>query len=122
MEDLSNRIIELMKLSLSGVDPEFLAKGEILIEQGAEDKDIFLIIDGKVLVLINDIPVAVLDSPAIVGEMSLIYERRSATVKVVDEITFHRLKPNLLTADVKNLLKELANLRNKSNTEKGYKK
>jgi CRP/FNR family transcriptional regulator, cyclic AMP receptor protein len=84
-EDLANEIARDIKL-------EAVARGAVLIEQGASDSDLFLILRGVFSVAIDGRVVAKLGAGQHVGEMAALTDsRRSATVVAMEEAVVARV-------------------------------
>jgi CRP/FNR family transcriptional regulator, cyclic AMP receptor protein len=84
-EDLANEIARDIKL-------EAVPRGFVLIEQGASDSDLFLILRGTFSVAVNGLRVATLGAGQHVGEMAALTDsRRSATVVAIDEAVVARV-------------------------------
>ena len=84
-EDLANEIARDIKL-------EAVSHGAVLIEQGAADNDLFMILRGQFSVAIDGRVVAKLGAGQHVGEMAAITgTRRSATVVAIEDAVVARV-------------------------------
>src|ERR1700733_15672236 len=84
-EDLANEIARDIKL-------EAVARGAVLIEQGAADNDLFMILRGQFSVAIDGRVVAKLGAGQHVGEMAALTDaRRSATVVAIEDAVVARV-------------------------------
>jgi CRP-like cAMP-binding protein len=64
--------------------------GKVLCKQGAKAEEVFLVVDGKVAVSRDDVPVGLVGAGGIVGEMALVDggTRTATTVAVTDVSAF----------------------------------
>jgi CRP/FNR family transcriptional regulator, cyclic AMP receptor protein len=84
-EDLANEIARDIKL-------EAVPRGAVLIEQGAADNDLFMILRGQFSVAIDGRVVAKLGAGQHVGEMAALTDaRRSATVVALEDAVVARV-------------------------------
>ena len=109
----------LLKGSAANAPIESFEEDNILIKEGTSVEQIFLIEEGEVEVFIRDKKVSSFPAPAVVGEMSLLFGKSVACVKSRTRIFFRRVSYDALLDEEKRLLRELAELRNRSNMEQG---
>jgi CRP-like cAMP-binding protein len=84
-DDLANQIARNIKL-------EAVPPGTVLIEQGASDTDLFMILRGKFSVAVDGRVVAKLGAGQYVGEMAALTDsRRSATVVAMEDAEVARI-------------------------------
>jgi CRP-like cAMP-binding protein len=76
------------------VDQLAIAPGEILVQQGAWDRQAFLVVDGQAEVLVSDRHITTVGPGAFVGEMAMLDQRpRCATVRAVTAMRVMVLGP-----------------------------
>jgi CRP-like cAMP-binding protein len=113
MTDLIERCADLPRRSV--------ALGDVIIEQGAPNGSILILIDGSVTIERDDVMLAMLDTPgAVIGEMSTVLGRPStATVRALsactllhadDGATFLMERPDVLLDVARALATRLDNL------------
>lgn len=101
---------------------QFYKEGDILTEEGSEDRNLFVLQEGALGIFKGETRVAVINKPgAIVGEMGMILdEPRTATIKALKHTQVRKIKSTTLRqliidhpAIVEEILKTLASrLRN----------
>ncbi|MBX7223056.1 MAG: mechanosensitive ion channel [Blastocatellia bacterium] len=76
------------------IDRKLYAPGELIIRQGDEGRDFFILQTGEVSILINQVEVNQLQAGAYFGEMSLLTgEPRSASIRAKTEVVLYVLDP-----------------------------
>ena len=81
--------------------PLHFAAGNTVIEQGAVDRWMALIVSGEVDVLQGETQLARLDSGKVFGEMAFLSEQpRVATLRATDDLLIWRWEPEWLAAEV----------------------
>jgi len=92
--DTPGRILAAVARRASEVD---VAPGDTLIEEGALDDHLFVLVRGRLRVHRGDVTVATLDAGAAVGELAaLVPEPRSASVTAIDASTLLRIEKAVL--------------------------
>ena len=81
-----NKLIEELAADSGMLELRELNKGDVLIEEGGSDNDLYLILSGKFDILVHGRHIAVRNAGEVVGEMAatLPHMKRSATVQAAE--------------------------------------
>ncbi len=82
---------ERVKL-LRYVHEQIASRGEVIVRQGDDGQDLFVVVDGELDVFVDDIAVTRIGRGGHFGEIALVRgEKRTATVRARDEVRLFRL-------------------------------